>query len=380
MTSYPDPEPELPTFELFFKTFGFKRLHGRVWGLLVLSPARSRARRSRPSCRCPRPPPAPPSTSWPSGAPSSPPSTARAAATCTPPSATRSPSSPPCSAAASRWSSSSSRWRPSAPMAFITEKHGERDPRVVTLRSIVTTCDIAEALMQLVLSAVQNAMSDSESVLSRAINAAFKVGVGAPARWLFGGGGPAEAGEDAEDASARSRRGRRRQLETGAGSERRGGAPPMADLPRIVITGVGLTSPGGNDLAEVPAPASWPGARVSGRTRSATWARHARRRVRVRRAALPASQGAAPRDARRQRGHLVRAPGVRGRGSRARALRPGARRRLPRRHRARQRRDRERDPLRVSGSTTSTCASGRTTTTRARWPTTRPARWRSTWA
>ena len=29
---------ELPTFELFFKTFGFKRLHGRVWGLLVLSP------------------------------------------------------------------------------------------------------------------------------------------------------------------------------------------------------------------------------------------------------------------------------------------------------------------------------------------------------
>ena len=28
---------ELPTFELFFKTFGFKRVHGRVWGLLVLA-------------------------------------------------------------------------------------------------------------------------------------------------------------------------------------------------------------------------------------------------------------------------------------------------------------------------------------------------------
>jgi hypothetical protein len=40
--------------------------------------------------------------------------------------------------------------------------------------------------MGLVLSAVQNAMSDSESVLSRAINAAFKVGVGVPAKWLFG--------------------------------------------------------------------------------------------------------------------------------------------------------------------------------------------------
>ncbi len=28
---------ELPTFELFFKTFGFKRIHGRIWGLLVLA-------------------------------------------------------------------------------------------------------------------------------------------------------------------------------------------------------------------------------------------------------------------------------------------------------------------------------------------------------
>src|SRR5258705_3007397 len=27
----------LPAFEQFFKTFGFKRVHGRVWGLLVLS-------------------------------------------------------------------------------------------------------------------------------------------------------------------------------------------------------------------------------------------------------------------------------------------------------------------------------------------------------
>ena len=34
-----DPEllDGLPAFELFFKTFGFKRVHGRVWGLLVLS-------------------------------------------------------------------------------------------------------------------------------------------------------------------------------------------------------------------------------------------------------------------------------------------------------------------------------------------------------
>src|SRR5687768_11660768 len=28
---------QLPNFELFFRTFGFKRVHGRVWGLLVLA-------------------------------------------------------------------------------------------------------------------------------------------------------------------------------------------------------------------------------------------------------------------------------------------------------------------------------------------------------
>ena len=41
--------------------------------------------------------------------------------------------------------------------------------------------------MGLVFSAVQSAMSDSESVLSRAVQAALKVGVGKPARWMFGG-------------------------------------------------------------------------------------------------------------------------------------------------------------------------------------------------
>src|SRR5262245_17629237 len=33
----PELLAELPTFELFFKTFGFKRVHGCVCGLLVLS-------------------------------------------------------------------------------------------------------------------------------------------------------------------------------------------------------------------------------------------------------------------------------------------------------------------------------------------------------
>src|SRR5687768_13247905 len=35
---------ELPAFELFFKTFGFKRVHGRVWGLLVLAGQRLSSR------------------------------------------------------------------------------------------------------------------------------------------------------------------------------------------------------------------------------------------------------------------------------------------------------------------------------------------------
>ena len=41
--------------------------------------------------------------------------------------------------------------------------------------------------MQLVFSAVQGAMSDPESLLSRAVHTALKVGVGKPAKWLFGG-------------------------------------------------------------------------------------------------------------------------------------------------------------------------------------------------
>ena len=63
--------------------------------------------------------------------------------------------------------------------------------------------------MQLVFGAVQNAMSDPESVLSRAVHAALKVGVGKPARWLFGSASDllgateaaAELGETAEAAA-----------------------------------------------------------------------------------------------------------------------------------------------------------------------------------
>jgi hypothetical protein len=178
---------ELPTFELFFKTFGFKRLHGRIWGLLVLSsrPLSSKEIAAELSISQ-----AATSTSlnelseW-------------GAIRSTFDSQHRSNLHSPVGNALSivatvfrrREQVVFQQFRQTAErsLAFIKGRYGERDPRVLTLRSIITTCDIGEALMQLVFAAVQNAMSDSESVLSRAINAAFKVGVGVPAKWLFGG-------------------------------------------------------------------------------------------------------------------------------------------------------------------------------------------------
>jgi hypothetical protein len=180
---------ELPTFELFFKTFGFKRLHGRIWGLLVLS---SRPLSSKEICSELSASQAAISTSlnelseW--GAIRS---TFDSQHRCNLHAPVGNALSIVATVFRRREQVVFQQFRQTAERsaAFIKERYGERDPRVVTLRSIVTTCDIGEALMQLVFSAVQNAMSDSESMLSRAINAAFKVGVGTPAKWLFGGAG-----------------------------------------------------------------------------------------------------------------------------------------------------------------------------------------------
>ncbi len=190
---------ELPTFELFFKTFGFKRVHGRVWGLLVLS---ERALSSKEIAHQLAISQAATSTTlnelaeW-------------GAIRSTFDSSCRSQVHSPVGNALSivatvfrrREQVVFQQFKQAATRSqkFITERHGVRDPRVLTLRSIITTCDIAEALMQLVLNAVQSAMSDSESVLSRAVNAAFKVGVGVPARWIFGSAQNAAAAVAAED-------------------------------------------------------------------------------------------------------------------------------------------------------------------------------------
>ena len=179
-------QDELPTFELFFKTFGFKRVHGRIWGLLVLSDqslsSKEIASKLNISAGL---------TSqtlnelseW-------------GAVTSVFDSKRRCHLHEPVGNALSIVATVFKRreqvvfqqFRQAAQRSldFVSERHGERDPRVLTLRSIIHTCDIGDSIMQLVFSAVDKAMTDSESVLSRAIHAALKVG-GVPARWLFAG-------------------------------------------------------------------------------------------------------------------------------------------------------------------------------------------------
>jgi len=184
---------QLPTFELFFKTFGFKRIHGRVWGLLVLAgtPLSSKAISNTLEIS--------------QGATSN------------------------CLNELAEWGAirssfdSGHRCHVHAPVGntlsivatvfrrreqvvlgklrtsvrgtleYVRDRYGERDPRVLTLRSILSSCEIAEAVMQLVFSSVERALGDSQSLLSKAIGAALKVGIGAPARLLTWG---AEPGED----------------------------------------------------------------------------------------------------------------------------------------------------------------------------------------
>jgi hypothetical protein len=184
-----DPEllAELPTFELFFKTFGFKRVHGRVWGLLVLA---SEPLASKDVCQALSLSQAAASgalnelAEW--GAIRT---TFDAARRCHVHSPVGNALSIVATVFRRREQVVFQQFKRTAEraLAFVRKKYGERDPRVLTLRSIIATCAIGEAMMQLVFSAVQHAMSDSESVLSRAVHAALKVGVGKPARWLFGG-------------------------------------------------------------------------------------------------------------------------------------------------------------------------------------------------
>lgn len=203
-----DPEllAELPTFEQFFKTFGFKRMQGRVWGLLVLS---TRPLSSREICDTLEISQGAASTTltelneW-------------GAITSTFDSSRRCHLHAPVGNALQIAATILRRREQVAFQTFrqtigralelITEKHGERDPRVLTLRSILSACDIADAMMKLLVGAVANALGDGQSILSRAITAAFKVGLGEPGKLLTQAGPNAfdSAGDDrARDDRAR---------------------------------------------------------------------------------------------------------------------------------------------------------------------------------
>jgi DNA-binding transcriptional regulator GbsR (MarR family) len=189
-----DPElaAEIPAFEQFFKTFGFKRVQGRVWGLLVLS---GRPLASKEICEQLEISQAAASTTlnelaeW--GAITSQFDSHRRCHL-------HAPVGNALTIAATilrrREQVAFEQFRHTADraLAFVQRRYGDRDPRVFTLRSIVSACQIAEAVMSLLVGAVANALGDPQSILSRAINAAVKVGFsGLPdARALDAAAGP----------------------------------------------------------------------------------------------------------------------------------------------------------------------------------------------
>ena len=178
---------ELPTFELFFKTFGFKRVHGRVWGFLVLAgqPLSSKeivehlslSQGATSTCLNEL-------TEW--GAISSEFDSSRR---CNLHSAEGNTLSIVATVFRRREQVVFSKFKASAlkTLAFVRERYGDKDSRVLVLRSIISTCEIAEAMMTLIFSSVERALGDSESILTKAVNAAFKVGMSMPSK-LFGPG------------------------------------------------------------------------------------------------------------------------------------------------------------------------------------------------
>ncbi len=178
---------QLPTFELFFKTFGFKRVHGRVWGLLVLAgqPLSSRevSRELGLSVGA---------TSqtlndlleW--GAIQAGFDTHRRCHLHSPVGNTLSIVA---TVFRRREQVVFGKFKQAAEstLDYIRGRYGEKDPRVLSLRSIISSCSIAEAVMHLVFSSVERALGDSESILTKAVGTALKVGMKVPTRLIAGG-------------------------------------------------------------------------------------------------------------------------------------------------------------------------------------------------
>lgn len=191
---------QLPTFEVFFKTFGFKRIHGRVWGLLVLAgqPLSSKEVAAELSI-------SQGATStclnelfeW--GAISSSFDSSRRCHLHSPVGNTL------------RIAATVLRRREQVifgqfklgatkTLDYVQTRYGDRDPRTMTLRSIISSCEIAEAIMQMVFTSVAGALGDPESLLSRAITTAMKIG-SIPVRALGRTNGPLEEGAGGETGS-----------------------------------------------------------------------------------------------------------------------------------------------------------------------------------
>jgi len=175
---------QLAHFELFFKTFGFKRVQGRIWGLLVLAGQPLSSKEVSESLGLSQGATSTALnalTDW--GAISSEFSSARRCHLHTPVSNTLSIAA---TVIRRREQVVFGRFKQASAhiLVYVSDRYGERDPRVLTLRSIISSCEIAEAMMQLVVSSVANALDDSESLLHKAFTTALKVGAIVPGKLL----------------------------------------------------------------------------------------------------------------------------------------------------------------------------------------------------
>lgn len=178
----PELQAQLPNFELFFRTFGFKRVHGRVFGLLVLAGMPLSSREIVETLELST---GATSTTlhdlaeW--GAIDSNFDSGRRCHLHRPVGNTLSIVA---TVFRRREQMVFKKFRGAAEstLDYIVQRYGNKDPRVLTLRSIISSCEIAEAVMQLVFSSVERALGDSNSMLAKAVNAALKVGLAVPAR------------------------------------------------------------------------------------------------------------------------------------------------------------------------------------------------------
>ena len=199
-----DPEltEELATFEAFFKNFGFKRIHGRVWGLLVLSGQPLSSKEIMHHLHA--------STGtvsttindlndW--GAITTSFDTDRR---CNLHMAVGNTLSIVATVLRRREQVAFTRFKEGMTRALghVQTRHGKADPRALTLKSILSTCEIADAVMQLVFSSVGSALGDPQSLLSRAVGAALKMGGGVSNKVLQVAAGKRDEDESEEASDA----------------------------------------------------------------------------------------------------------------------------------------------------------------------------------